>query len=725
VSHFLSRLWPSFSATLAWKAGSVLIVAIAAIIISCAAGLQGRTIENTRREAGSLILTSHGIDHQVVSLRRPDQAQALRLEPIDFIAQADGIGSWAEFDRYLARQAQLRHILDSPQVWAATVPDDQNRVAGEELLMTSPLTISMFNHSFWVCLIVGLAAFLVGTCVWCLKPSEQVTRILAINGFAMLLAAVSSSASFAQPVALSASVIAVGVSVNHLATVIFGLTLVGLFLRFPNPLVSDRQYRWVMAIGVPVFLIDRFRLMPGPDGIILFCAAVVLGVLILVGVQYYASRRSASARAALLWLGLAVIASGGSWIAIVMTYMVQGRLQVMPESFVFVSFLILYAGVAIGVARFRLFEVSDWAFRIFFFTIAALLFIAMDAGLVYLLGLTWASSLTLALLAVAFGYLPLRDFLWRRFVHPKSLSESEILSHVLDMAFVADTATRQDRWQTFLQELFAPLSIRMAAPEGEALRIEEDGLHLYVPGMVDMPALRLSFPQGGRGLFPPRQVGLLAQIMRLSQRAAAGLSAYERGAAEQREKLAQDLHDTVSSKLVSGLSVADEAARPFIHSALDDIRDIASALNTESVPLDRVIADMRHEAVRRLDAAQIELEWPAWPDDAPFVQLTAVQKKALTASVRELITNIIKHAGAGRVSVELSATPVALRGRISDDGTGFPAQVMAGVWRGQGLKSVTERLSKVSGHVSLANPGTGAVIAFDLPFQAPSAGGLS
>jgi len=705
-----------FQGTNAWKYWLILIIAALAVTASICVALQGRTFDGAYRQGEQLYVKGpDGAPAVVLALRRPDQIAPFRLQSSDFVAQVDGVETYAALDKYTNRQDQLLHILSERSV-RVTIASPGSPPSETERQVTT-LRLSSFNYSFWVSLFVGVTAFLIGGWVWALKPEDATTRTLAVNGFGMLLAAVSSVAFYAQPVALSPVMIFASTTLNHLATVIFGMTLIGLFLQYPQRLVSPRQFWLCMATGAPVFGLDLLRLLGGPTGIIGYCFVVILLVIALVGVQFYKSRRSPGARASLIWLGLAVIAGGGSWGVIVLAYLVQGQFHNMPESLTFLSFLLLYGGVALGVARFRLFEVGDWAFRIFFFTVAAALFIGLDAGLVYLAGLAKPSAMALSLLLIAFGYLPVRDRLWRRFVHSPHLSESERLASALDMAFTAEPGERQARWRALLHSLFTPVSIEALPPDVTETRIEAEGLHLCVPGLNDMPPLRLSYPHAGRALFSPRDIDLVNQIVRLSREAATGLQAYERGAAEQRQRLAQDLHDDVGAKLVSGLAIADDAVRPYIYGALTDIREIATALVMESAPLDRVLADIRHETVRRLDVAQIELDWPLWPEDAPCVMLSALQKKVLTSAMRELITNIIKHASAARVSVCMTLGVSRLSGQVEDNGAGFPETVTDGLWNGQGLRNISDRLGQLQGDVQLRNLPAGAVVTFSFPLQ--------
>jgi hypothetical protein len=71
--------------------------------------------------------------------------------------------------------------------------------------------------------------------------------------------------------------------------------------------------------------------------------------------------------------------------------------------YAFGFFLLIYAGLSLGVARYRLFDLSEWAFRIGFYTGGTLLLFAIDAALILLLQLQQTTSLGIALLLVGSG----------------------------------------------------------------------------------------------------------------------------------------------------------------------------------------------------------------------------------------------------------------------------------------------------------------------------------
>jgi two-component system, NarL family, sensor histidine kinase UhpB len=87
--------------------------------------------------------------------------------------------------------------------------------------------------------------------------------------------------------------------------------------------------------------------------------------------------------------------------------------------------------------------------------------------------------------------------------------------------------------------------------------------------------------------------------------------------------------------------------------------------------------------------------------------------------VQEALTNVSKHAEAGKVSVRIERlADGAIELRVIDDGRGFDANVRH---KGMGLLGMRERVQSLDGKISLASrPGQGVSIEISLPFKPES-----
>jgi signal transduction histidine kinase len=82
---------------------------------------------------------------------------------------------------------------------------------------------------------------------------------------------------------------------------------------------------------------------------------------------------------------------------------------------------------------------------------------------------------------------------------------------------------------------------------------------------------------------------------------------------------------------------------------------------------------------------------------------------------KEILNNIVRHADATTVHVEVILAPRQLHLAVTDDGRGFD---MAGAAEGQGLRSMQRRASSLGGALEVTpSPGTGTRVTLILPLR--------
>lgn len=222
------------------------------------------------------------------------------------------------------------------------------------------------------------------------------------------------------------------------------------------------------------------------------------------------------------------------------------------------------------------------------------------------------------------------------------------------------------------------------------------------------------------GVLGPVLGGLVAIATVLGLRAVERESS-RRGVLEERERLAREIHDTVTQGLASIQLLLGAAA-----SQLDADPDRAGALIGEA----RSIATANLEEARRFvrALAPADLEAAALPEALRQVAgdagaeyelsgaprpLPTAHDVALLRIAQEALTNIVRHAGASRSRVTLSYLADAVALDVVDDGVGFdPAARRSGF----GLESMRSRAAALGGHLDVESaPGSGTAIAVSLP----------
>lgn len=638
--------------------------------------------------------------------------EAFPIAGSDLTEEPDGLAHYEDIVVFLERQTVLADIVDQPAVRVQTV-NDTNAATRIIDIAARDRPIWALPSVFWVQLISGLAGFIIGAWVLAMRGKDLAARMFALSGLGLMISALPAAIYSTRELAIHGDVFALLSALNHLGVHLFGGAIVALFLSYPHRLVRPRWLLLIPLVLVPWLWADIARMMPDPaTGMYVPMLAEMLMIVILVAIQWRLARHDPATRAALRWLGLSVVVGAGAFVVGIAVPSLLGAEPAISQGYAFAFFLIVYGGIALGIHRYKLFELGDWAFRILFYAGGAALLLGLDAALIWLLNIERGPALGVSLLLVGFAYLPLRDVLWRRMRGKPVLAEHELFEAAMDVAFGSTPAARAERWRRLLVQIYDPLET-VPATDVEEVRVSTDGLELLVPAVVGETALRLRFPLGGRGLFGPRDRQLASQLIGLISSAEASRNAYERGAIEERQRIARDLHDDVGARLLTGLHSLEGQMRPILQAALSDIRAIVSGLNGETTTLDVVLAEARHEAARRLEAAEIDLAWPAPDQRAEQITLDYRQSKAVLSSVREIVSNIIRHSGAKRVHAEIALTEASLSLRIADDGSGLPADQEVS---GYGLNNIRQRVNGIGGKTDITSGTTGTTIEIVVPF---------
>ncbi|MBN9426238.1 MAG: histidine kinase [Burkholderiales bacterium] len=666
-----------------------------------------------------------------------DGSRRIDLRATDLIEEPDFFQRYEEMVELFTRQQQISELLAAGPVQLGIALPDGSVQTASATAQARP--VSDLPFVFWFQLAAGCASVLIGCWVWVLRPRDWGARMFALTGLLFALAALPAAVYSTRPLALDGHTFEWLSRANHAGSIIFGAAFVGLFLSYPRLLVRPSRLLWPAAAALGWYGAHLLHAWPDVDWGLRVPIMLSMGAAIACAiVQWRRTAGDPASRAALRWFALAAIFGCGLFVAVIVASTLLRWLPPMRQGYALGFFLIMYIGLALGLRRYRLFDLDQWAYRILLWAGGALLLLALDATLVFALRLEPTISLGLALLIVGFGWLPLRQTLWQRMVERKPMAEHEMFHEVIQLAFAASPQQRARQWQGLLRRLFDPLEIAPLDADAD-VRLRDDGVTLDLPAVASSGPLRLRYPWGGRALFSVRHRELALQLVELLRLADASRDAYERGALEERHRIARDLHDDVGSRLLSSLhrQTLDDTRRLIRH-AIADIRTVVSGLNGRRLPLTTIVAELRHETGQRLEAAGIELDWPLPPDDAVLPNLDYRLYKHWISMIRELVSNAIRHARCTRLSVQVSFDGDRLVTEVRDDGIGMGhapgapdtsgasgapgAEVPGtGTHGGHGLAGLRRRAAELGGSVELHTGDTGTAVRFDLPLAPPRA----
>lgn len=204
-------------------------------------------------------------------------------------------------------------------------------------------------------------------------------------------------------------------------------------------------------------------------------------------------------------------------------------------------------------------------------------------------------------------------------------------------------------------------------------------------------------------------------------------------AATERERITRDLHDGLGGIATNIGMLSDLAQREqsldavrgklarisnLAQESVTEIRGFMHNLDDGNADWESLPADVRLCGRRTLEPHDIELDFnAAVTPDAPFPD-TATRIN-LFRTYKEALTNIVKHANAKRVRVELNATSDALGLIVEDNGAGFDSTPSDTARIGRGLRNLKTRAQELGGVLEITSaPGAGTRVALTLPLVA-------
>ena len=226
-----------------------------------------------------------------------------------------------------------------------------------------------------------------------------------------------------------------------------------------------------------------------------------------------------------------------------------------------------------------------------------------------------------------------------------------------------------------------------------------------------------------------------AFIVDVTERRRAEETRRELAVAEERNRLAREIHDTLAQSLIGimiqletagkllvrepeAASVEIQSARDLAQSSLEEARRSVWDLHSARRDYIDLTGAIRQEATGTTeDAVQLSVE----VEGAEPESIDPRNELAALRITQEALSNVRSHSNATRATVRLSYCVSELRVLISDDGVGFEPSGTKGMLSatgGFGLTSMQERARLAGGHIEVRSAtGLGTQIDARIPYR--------
>lgn len=630
-----------------------------------------------------------------------------KIEAIDLTPEPGEITSDEDLSLFYSRQNKLSNLMKENSI---ILESKENSLT----LTKQRITFTDLSILFWIQIIVGLGATIISGWVWSLRPKSLSTTLFFISGLSTLFFTYSAAIYTTRELALPIEIFKPLVGLNVFGASLFGISILALFLIYPSRFKFSKHLLILESIVFGAWtLLSIGGVLPAWAGVNLITLFEMIGIVLAIITQFFITHGHPKERASLTWLGLSILVGAGGFISLNAIPLIVEIEIPMAQGYAFLFFLAFYFGLAAGIGKYRLFDVGNWAYKFLFYALGAVFLVLLDISFISIVKIERLPALGLSFFIVGFLYLPFRDLIHNFFKKGLSLRPHELIKEAIFVVLSPNLSEKKIRWEKLIEKILNPIEIAIYDVQKKDIEILDEGTTLLLPSIGEIPSYLVKYRNKGKSLFNKESQMMMGQLIKLIEYADINRSTYERGVKEERQRIAQDLHDDVGARLLTGLHAEDSDLRSTIQGALSDIRTIVKGISGESTNFSHFFAEMRAESLLRAEASNLKLNWPFWENQKDF-KIDYHIYKAISSTIREIISNTMKHSKASILNFHFHQSQKEIEFCFEDNGQGFRNNEKQ-INEGLGLKIMKKRITDVGGEFQIFNQDSGLKIIFKVP----------
>lgn len=520
---------------------------------------------------------------------------------------------------------------------------------------------------FWLQWVCGLLALFICFTIWALRPVDLVIRLFVLSGMGYASSVLAAAIYSTRELFIGAELWRTLSFINHAGAFLYAAALSSLLWVYPLRL---KGWRWALGLLFAASaltlianawqLIDYFSILSYSWILVVFTGGVIGTVW-----QWRLTRHKPKERAVLRWLQVSVLVGTIFYTAFGIIPFTLNQNIAASQGVLLATFLLLYLGVAMGVLRYRLFDLERWSFNLWSWGISGLLVVALEFAFIGLL--SWSNVLSIAVSAAVVGwlYFPVRQWVWYKLMANRSSLQQDWIKTALPQLVSSSLNELPHAFSGVVKQVFQPLHQRFAPLVCPEVCIKQQGEMLVVP--LGQQQLELLHAASGRRLFNQDDIRTANYLLQLKRLIAQALTAREDGMKAERERIQQDIHDDLGAKLMGLLHQVPEAQQSLVRDSIRDMRQTLRSLDNKSEPLAQLLGRIKQETHERCNSNHVELHWLT-SGKQQHITLTGKQVSHLERILREAVTNALKQPGAKQIQIDIQTTSTTLTTRLTNDG---------------------------------------------------------
>ncbi|HEV2465041.1 MAG TPA: two-component regulator propeller domain-containing protein [Acidobacteriaceae bacterium] len=197
----------------------------------------------------------------------------------------------------------------------------------------------------------------------------------------------------------------------------------------------------------------------------------------------------------------------------------------------------------------------------------------------------------------------------------------------------------------------------------------------------------------------------------------------------ERSRIAREIHDTLAQGFVAlsvqlqivgrSLPNSPQAAQQYLDEAqelartgLDDARRAIWELRSQSAENDDFASRLKQMADRVTAQSGLKTQIEV---HGAYRPISETIESELLRVAQEAVTNVVRHAAASQINIQLHFSRRHVKMTIADNGRGFPAQAPSAADGHFGIIGMRERVQQMGGHIEVSSrPGEGTQVQVDV-----------